>query len=112
MFLTTNSMEKDEGDNYFSILVQLCQKKIVHLWPFNHAHLAREHFTLCHNVVYNTDIKILTLCVQIAMSLKRFKYYCFLDLYWKAQYDSLQPHICIMHAVINKNIINNNNLVI
>ena len=65
----------------------------------------------CHNVMYNTEIiKILTLRVQIALSLRQ--HLNIIGLYWKAQYDSLQPHICIMHAVINDNIINNNNLVI
>ena len=61
--------------------------------------------------MYNTEIiKILTLRVQIALSLRQNLN--IIGLYWKAQYDSLQPHICIMHAVINDNIINNNNLVI
>ena len=59
--------------------------------------------------MYNTEIiKILTLRVQIALSLRQDLN--IIGLYWKAQYDSLQPHICIMHAVINDNIINNNNL--
>ena len=61
--------------------------------------------------MYNKDIiKILTLCVQMALSLRQDLN--IIGLYWKAQYDFLQPHICIMHAVINDNIINNNNLVI
>ena len=33
---------QDEGDNYFSILMQLCQKT-VYLWPFNQAHFVREY---------------------------------------------------------------------
>ena len=49
--------------------------------------------------MYNTEIiKILTLCTNRAVIETRFKYYCFLDLCWTAQYDSLQPHIYIMHA--------------
>ena len=66
----------------------------------------------CHNVMYNSEIiKIWTLRVQITLSLRQdLNIHCFLGLYWKAQYDSLQPHVCIMHAVINDNIINNNNL--
>ena len=60
--------------------------------------------------MYNTEIiKIWTLRVQITLSLRQdLNIRCFLGLYWKAQYDSLQTHI--MHAVINDNIINNNNL--
>ena len=54
--------------------------------------------------MYNTEIiKILTLRVQIALSLRQDLN--IIGLYWKAQYDSLQPHICIMNAVINDNII-------
>ena len=54
--------------------------------------------------MYNTEIlKILTLRVQIALSLRQDLN--IIGLYWKAQYDSLQPHICVMHAVINDNII-------
>ena len=34
---------KEEGANYFSISMQLCKKKTAHLWPFNHAHFAREN---------------------------------------------------------------------
>ena len=73
----------------------------------------RKNSMSCHNVMYNTDHKSFkTACTNCAVIEARFKYYCFLGLYWKAQYDYLQPHICIMHAVINDNIINNNNLVI
>ena len=61
--------------------------------------------------MYNTEIiKILTLRVEIALSLRQHSN--IIGLYWTAQYDSLQPHICVMHAVINDIIINNNNLVI
>ena len=56
------------------------------------------------------SLKNLTLRVQIALSLRQDLN--IIGLYWKAQYDSLQPHICIMNALINDNIINNNNLVI
>ena len=55
--------------------------------------------------MYNTEIiKILTLRVEIALSLRQHSN--IIGLYWIAQYDSLQPHICIMNAVINDNIIN------
>ena len=36
-----------------------------------------------------------TVCTNRAVIETRFKYYCFLGLYWTAQYDSLQPHICV-----------------
>ena len=61
------------------ILVFWCNfvTKTVYLWPFNHAHLVRDHWCRknsmsCHNVMYNTEIKkLLTLCVQIALSLRQ-----------------------------------------
>ena len=65
--------------------------------------------------MYNTDIiKILTLCVQMALSLRQ-DLNIIVSLASIGQPNmimALQPHICIMHAVINDNIINNNNLVI
>ena len=68
----------------------------------------------CHNVMYNTEIiKILTLRVQIALSLRQ-------DLNIIVSLASIgQPNMILynpifvfMNAVINNNIINNNNLVI
>ena len=64
--------------------------------------------------MYSTIIiKILTLCEQIVLSLRQdLNIVVSLASVKTAQYDSLQPHICIMHAVIDDNIINNSYLVI
>ena len=67
---------QDEGDNYFSILMQLCQKLCICDRLTRHTSWesiwCRKNSTSCHNVMYNTEIiKILTLCVQIALSLRQ-----------------------------------------
>ena len=64
--------------------------------------------------MYNTEIiKILTLCVQIALSLRQdLNTIVSLVSIGQPNMISLQPHICFIHAVINDNIINNNNLAI
>ena len=67
-------IQQDEGDNYCSILMQLCQKT-VYLWPSMHTWWesiwCRKKSMSCH-VMYNTEIiKILTLRVQIALSLRQ-----------------------------------------
>ena len=54
-----------------------CVKKTVYLWQFNHdtwweSLWCRKNSMSCHNVMYNTEIiKILTLRVQIALSLRQ-----------------------------------------
>ena len=72
-----NPVLQDEGGNYFSILTQLCLKKLcicdrltMHsLWE---SIWCRKNSRSCHNVMYNTEIiKILTLRVQIALSLRQ-----------------------------------------
>ena len=68
---------QDEGDNYFSILTHLCLKKLCicdrltmhNLWE---SIWCRKNSRSCHNVMYNAEIiKILTLCVLIALSLRQ-----------------------------------------
>ena len=93
----------------------LCMRMQMHngivIQSYLHSCTTRFDVMWCHNVMYNTEIlKIWTLRVQIALSLRQDLN--IIGFYWKAQYDSLQPHICIMHAVINDDIICNNNLVI
>ena len=68
---------QDEGDNYFSILMQLCQKNLcicdsLTMYTWLESLWCRKNSMSCYNVMYNTEIiKILTLRVQIALSLRQ-----------------------------------------